>query len=149
MVVAKGARRLNSSRLGALEPGNLVKIQLHHTHHWPILTQAQVQSDCRQIRSGLVKLRQLSQLMEIVDRLFVEEELSPAIFELILSIRAKILLSQPTKKTVINQFNQLFQQLGYPSVREAGHDNVTGYVASLSDRPMKSWEYLVVNDPSG
>ncbi|MCL4208882.1 DNA repair protein RecO [Patescibacteria group bacterium] len=140
VTIAKGVRKLTSSRGAFLEPGNLVKIQLIETKSMPILTQATLIDDTAKIRTSLAQIRQLSQLLEIIDKLFVEEELEPHIFNQILKIRQKIVLGSKfdLKKDII----QLVEWLGYQNLADTEFDSILDYVAQLTGKKMRSFEWL-------
>ena len=142
--IAKGVRKMTSSRGALLETGNLVKCQLVQTHGLPILTQATLISDCLPIHGNLVKHRQLVQFLEILDRLLVEQELELVLFEHILSIRSLIVTKEPTSGTVTGKLESLLEQLGYQHPDQTKFNSILEYVAALTEKPLKSWEYLVV-----
>jgi DNA repair protein RecO (recombination protein O) len=143
-VVAKGVRKMTSSKKAALEPGNIVTAFCIETKSMPILTQTRLHSDCMTIRHSLQKMRQLQQLLEIVDRLFVNEELEPELFDQVISTRNLIVSDQPTKSTVLNRLDDLLVNMGYLPLAETKHQSILDYVAEITERPMKSWAYLTV-----
>ena len=67
MTVAKGVRKLTSSKRAFLEPGNLIKTQLVETKSWPILTQAQLMEAIGETRNQLKDLRRLLLYLESID----------------------------------------------------------------------------------
>jgi recombinational DNA repair protein (RecF pathway) len=141
-VVAKGVRKIKSSKRAFLEPGNLAKIFLIKTKGLPILTQARLVEDTSPIRDSLAKMRQLSQLLEIVDKLFVEEEVEDHVFELVMRVRKKILIGSGVglKKDLA----QLIEWLGFPSLAESGHESILDYVSEITGQKMRSFEFLKV-----
>jgi DNA repair protein RecO (recombination protein O) len=143
-MIAKGARKLTSSKKAALEPGNVVTAYGVITKSMPLLTQAKLLEDCMPIRSSLQKIRQLSQLLEIFDRLFVNEELEPEMFQHILKMRKLIVTDQPTKSTILTKIDHLLTMLGYQPLADTKHQSVMDYVADITERPMKSWEFFKV-----
>lgn len=141
--VAKGVRHLKSSRRAALEPGNLVKIYCINTKSMPLLTQAELIADTTTVRSSLSSIRQLTQLLEIVDRLFVEEELDEAVYQQVLHIRHSIIDEQQTNGHVKQQLIKLVEKLGYHTQTLSDPQaSVLDIVADISERPMRSFEYL-------
>jgi len=141
--VAKGVRKVGSSQVGNLEPGNLIKSLLISTKSIPILTQTKLVSDTSGIRSGLKTVKQLLQFLEILNSIFVEEELDRATYLLVLKIRNHILLQHPQKVTV-DALADLISQLGFdrPNLKTK---SLTKYVEELTDRKLKSYEYLTIN----
>lgn len=139
--IAKGVRKLKSSRRATLEPGNIVKIYCVNTKSMPLLTQAELVEDTTAVRSSLISIRQLTQLLEVVDRLFVEEELDEHIFADVLEIRSTVIDQQLSNGLVKKKLLHLIERMGFePS--EGKDKSVLDIVASISERPMRSFEYL-------
>lgn len=140
VVIAKGVRKLTSSRRAFLEPGNLVKIQLIETKSMPILAQATLIDDTAKMRTSLSQIRQLTQLLEIIDKLFVEEELEVHVFSQILKIRQKIVMGSKfdLKKDLI----QLVEWLGYQNLAETQFESILDYVSDLTGKKMRSFDWL-------
>jgi DNA repair protein RecO (recombination protein O) len=137
--IAKGVRKLKSSKSAFLQPGNIVKVQLIETKSLPILTQATLESDLSVLHGNLAKLRQLSLVLEIFDRLLVEEELEEDLFELILETRD--LVTQPNARAKIKRnLENLVMRLGF-AVPEKNR-SLLEMVGELSGKSMKSWDYL-------
>lgn len=143
-VIAKGARKMKSSKRSALEPGNIIRAHLIETKGMPILTQAQILEDSSHIRTSLVKIRQLYQLLEIIDVLMVEEELESELFALILEMRSDIVNTMTTKTSLIEKLALFIEYLGYQPLTETSHTSVLDYVSALTNRPMKSWDFLTI-----
>lgn len=142
--VAKGVRQLKSSKRAFLEPGSHIKCQLITTHSLPILTQATLLSDVGNIRDNLLHVRQLLQLLEIVDTLFVEEQGEHELFSDVLTLRTAIVSKQGRSELVRDQLAELINKLGYQPFADTQYQTITEYVAALADRPLKTWEYLKV-----
>lgn len=134
--IAKGARRMRSSKRALLEPGTLIQAFLIETKSMPLLTQAKLIAEHNNCRESLPKIRQLNQVLEIIDRLFVEEEESE-LFDQVIAIIDKLNTGQTAK--VSFQLKQIITQLGF-QVPEG--QSILDSVAEISERPMKSWEYL-------
>lgn len=142
-VVAKGVRKLHSSKSSILEPGNYVKAFCIQTHSLPILTQAALISDTGSARESLKKMRQLHQFLEIMDQLFVEEELELEFFAEILYAREQIISADASLDTIRLAFERILTTLGYhvPGTRL---DSILDKVSQLTERPIRSFEFLVV-----
>ncbi|PIR59100.1 MAG: hypothetical protein COU69_01775 [Candidatus Pacebacteria bacterium CG10_big_fil_rev_8_21_14_0_10_56_10] len=143
-VVAKGSRQLHSTKRAALEPGNIVTAHCINTASMPLLTQARLTSSARQAATSLARLRRFHQLLEIVDRLFVEEELEAELYEFVLSIRRQLLEPAGRHHQARRQLEELVVRLGYPSLAQTSHRNVNEYVSQLTGRGLHSFEYLLV-----
>jgi len=141
-VIAKGARKLHSSKRGILEPGNLIKGFFVETKQLPYLTQAQLVSSAMTTHCTLEDLRNLQLVLELFDRILVEEELETDLFAHLLEIRENI-VAQTTHRGQIRQaLNDLLSALGYPSLAQSEYGSITDYVADLTNKPLRSWEFL-------
>lgn len=146
VAVAKGVRKLTSSKRAFLEPGNLVTAYFVKTKSMPLLTQAKLISDCEQIRSDLIKIRKLTQFLEILEKLFIEDEVEIALFDYVLELRQAIIDQSITNGQIKQRLENLIEKLGYPHPKETEYGSVLEYVSSLTNRPMRSFEYLVIPD---
>lgn len=141
--IAKGVRKLNSSKGAYLEPANLISAHLVRTKSLPLLIQAKLIDDAHLAKKGLGQIRQLSQILEIYDKLFVEEEIEAQTYRLVLQIRQALVLQ---KTQIIRQhLAQLLLQLGYPAPDLSHYSSVLEYVQEIAERPMRSFQYLQVN----
>ncbi|MCB9812815.1 MAG: DNA repair protein RecO [Pseudomonadales bacterium] len=140
--VAKGVRKIKSSKRAFLEPGNLINAFLVSTKSLPILTQASLIDDCSKMNHTLGSFRQLSQMLEIFEKLFVEQELEEETFNNILVLRTRISTSTATAKFIKDSFSRIITDLGYQHPDESKYPNISDYVSALSDNKMKSFDYL-------
>ncbi|HQM15751.1 MAG TPA: DNA repair protein RecO [Candidatus Woesebacteria bacterium] len=138
--LAKGSRKINSSLKSILEPGNIVKIFLITTKSWPLLVQATLIEDASQSKEKLIQIRQLVQILEIFDKLFVEEIVSNETFQLVLSIRTHVIQHQPGY--VRRDLFKLLQLLGFASADSKKPDSLLEYVQEIVEKPMKSFKFL-------
>lgn len=141
-VIAKGSRKLSSTKRAFLEPGNLIRCQLISTKGMPILAQAQVEAEYALAKQSLPRLRQLSQVLEIVDRMFVEGEEDHLLFKEIISILE--LLNQVNSQAgqIKHKLAYILSELGYHTLGES--KSLLQLVEEASDKPMRSWQYLAV-----
>lgn len=142
--VAKGVRKLKSSKRAFLEPGNIVNAYCIKTQSMPLLTQATLETDCSQMPLTLDKLRQLTQVLEIYERLFVEDELDERIYARAILIRNHVINSTATNGKIRAHLDKLIAELGYQPPQESKYTNISDYIAALSDRPLRSFDYLTV-----
>lgn len=139
-VIAKGVRRLNSSFSSSLEPGNLIKAQLIITKSMPLLVQARLIEDASSTKKDLPQIRRLTQILEIFDKLFVEEELPDSIFSLVISIRNKLLSGKIN--LIRSDLQQLLTELGFATNSSHIDQSMLEYVQEIVERPMQSFKYL-------
>lgn len=142
VTVAKGVRKLTSSKRAALEPGNLVKAYFVKTKSLPLLTQAKLIDDSSKIRSDLAEIRKLTQYLEILEKLFVEEEIEAKLWSEIIKLRKAITEQKISNIQIKKSLENLIEKLGYRHPKDTKYGSVLDYVASLADKPMKSFEYL-------
>lgn len=143
--VAKGVRSITSSKRAYLEPGNVVKAFFISTSSMPLMTQALLVDDCHEIHDQLPKIRQLLQVLEIIDALFVEDIADGFLFDEILAIRSEIITAAPTSGRIVRRLEKLIEDLGYQPFKETTYTTLAEYVSALADKPMRSWEYLKLN----
>ncbi len=142
VAVAKGVRSLSSTKRASLEPGNIVKAFFVRTKSLPLLTQTRIVSDCIDLPQTLQRLRQLSEILEILEKLFVEEELDTQTYRSVLTIRNLVVAKQSSPKKVRLALVDLIMRLGFQNPDETPHGSISEYVSSLSEKPMRSYEYL-------
>ncbi len=141
---AKGVRTLKSTKRSALQPGNLVRFHWLETKSLPLLTQALMEQDCSVMESTLIRMRQLSQLLELCERLFIESELEEKIFNQILQLRQNIVQNCLGATDVRTTFRSIITQLGYQDPEDSKYESIGDYISALSDKPMRSYNFLSV-----
>lgn len=144
--VAKGVRKLSSSQAGNLEPGNLVSLFLIETKNLPILTQTRLISDFRLAKSDLHRLKQLMQVLEIIDRLFPEGSEEIELFESITRVLEQLNQPKVSFLAIQEDLSQILVQLGYQHLSDTQYTSVVEYVAAVADRPLKSFDYMTVHN---
>lgn len=144
--VAKGVRKLNSSFSSAIEPGNLIRAYLVITKGLPLLVQAKLIEDASTARSSLPKIRRLSQILEIFDKLLVEEELPQKTFTLIKKIRQ--LLVDGEINLIRSNIKILINELGFADNTSQNHQTMLEYVQEVVERPMQSFKFLQTDTAS-
>ena len=141
---AKGVRTLKSTKRSALQPGNVVRFHWIETKSMPLLTQALMEEDCAVMESTLVRMRQISQLLELCERLFIENELELKIFSQILHLRQSIVHNHLGSSDVRTTFRSIITQLGYQDPQDSKYETIGDYIGALSDKPMRSYNFLSV-----
>jgi recombinational DNA repair protein (RecF pathway) len=123
-VVARGVRRITSRRAGNVELLNLVKLHLFKGKGYT-LTEAEAVETFPKIKENLTLSSTAFHIIELVDRLTVEEESNPKLFELTLAA-IKILEKNP-RQIFIRAFEvKLLHFLGFLSA-----DRLSGIDESL------------------
>jgi DNA repair protein RecO len=154
LVVAKGVRRLSSSNRANLEPGNLIQAFCIKTKGLSLLTQSRLLFDTSKIYQNLAqpdalkKISHIQQILEIFDRLFVEEFIDEGSFDLALKIEKLVLKNGNQAAKIKQSLNQLLILLGYQDIKDTKHQNIQDYVAEISEQKMKSFDFLNTHRPN-
>ena len=143
-VVAKGVRKMKSTKRAFLEPGNIVKAFCIQTKSLPLLTQATLIQDCSEMEQNLAAYRSLTQLLEIFEKLFVEIELEPEIFNSVLLLRKQVISGKAPAKFVREILSNIIVQMGFQHPEESKYNTISDYISALSDSKMRSFEYLQI-----
>lgn len=141
---ANGIRTLKSTKRSALQPGNLVKCYWLETKNMPLITQAMIANSYVEMDQSLPRYRQLSQLLELCERLFIESELETEIFEQVLLLRLKIAQNVLRSKDVQTSFRSIITTLGYQDPEDSKYETISDYVSALADKPIRSYTFLKV-----
>jgi len=143
--VAKGVRKMTSSKRSSLEPGMYSKFFCVRGHGMPILTQAQVIDDFAHTRSSLATTRSLTQILEILDVLTVEEQGQDEVFACAVEILEMLSAEAVGRASVVGRLQKLVELLGFQDMRDTRFETVSEYVEFLSERKLKSFAFLTVN----
>ncbi len=142
--VAKGVRKVTSSNRAYLEPGSLLTVHCIVTKSLPILTQTKLIDDTSKMHGNLAAFRALSQILEIIDALFVEEEIDSEVFMQALKLRNQIVYNQVSSKLIRQQLSKLITALGFQDPSLSPYETITEYIQSLIGKPLKSYDFLKV-----
>ena len=143
-VVAKGVRKMASTKRAFLEPGNIIQAYLIKTKSLPLLTQAKLIADCSKMEQSLQAFRQLTQLLEIYEKLFVEVEIESDIYASLLSLRKQIILGKAPAIKVRDILGEVIVKMGFQQPTESKYRTITQYIQALSDSKINSYNYLRV-----
>jgi len=112
-VVAKGVRKMTSTKRAYLEPGNIIQAYLIKTKSLPLLTQARLIDDCSAMEQSLQAFRQLTQLLEIYEKLFVEVEIETDIYATLLQLRKLVILGKAPATKVRDLLGEVIVKMGF------------------------------------
>ena len=141
LVAAKGVRQIKSSKRAYLETGNLVHVQLVTTRGWPILTQAQLVASAAAIREDFTSVKKFLLFLEILDRLLVSEELSPALFQKIIYLR-ELFVQRAGNRLIQPHFEEVLALLGYANPQ--AQTSISQQVNQILDSPLHTYDYLSI-----
>lgn len=146
VTIAKGVRKMNSSQSAYLEPGNLVTSHLRSTHSLPIITQTQLVNQFVNTKSDLKRVKQLFEVLELADLLFVENGEDQEGFEIIVDV-LQLLNEKKTQFVTIQQkLSALLVHLGYQSLDETPYTSILEYATTVAERPIRSYDFLSVQE---
>lgn len=142
--VAKGCRKLSSSRAAALEPGSHSKIFLVETKSLPILTQAQLITDFSHAKKDLTSMRKVFEVLEIIDSLLIESDIQERVFAHTLAIFEHLnTLELTNANTVRAHLTAIVEILGFADrANMVGGRPFRDYVEELTQKKMKAYAYL-------
>ncbi len=142
--IAKGIRKMTSSQRAFLEPGNFVTTHLRNTSSLPIITQTQLMNQFAHTKKHLKRVKQLFEVLELVDILFVEDGEDEDGFHIVQEILE--LLNQETDhfRHVQELLNTLLTHLGYQDVHDTQYHSIIEYATTVAERPIRSYQFLSV-----
>src|SRR5579859_7718122 len=109
--VAKGVRKLTSSQSAALEPGNHVSVLLVQTHSLPLITQTKLLDNFADTKTNLNTMKKLTEILEIVDKLFPEGVEEIELFDSVINILEQLNEPRVSFHLIQDQLTQILVQL--------------------------------------
>ncbi|PWU23951.1 DNA repair protein RecO [Candidatus Cerribacteria bacterium 'Amazon FNV 2010 28 9'] len=143
--VAKGVRKLSSSKLAVLEPGCEARIYCVETKSLPILTQAQLLNDFHHSKQTLPSVKKMFQILETIDALLFEEDVQENVYTLVHSLLTHIDAGQTTSVDTIREtLRTIISLLGFEGTTP--NQSIMELIEELTAKKMKSFEYLTVGN---
>ncbi|OGV92972.1 DNA repair protein RecO [Microgenomates group bacterium RIFCSPLOWO2_01_FULL_47_10] len=141
-VMAKGARKTASKKKGGLEAGTHSTCYFIQGKGMPLITQTQIIDSFPENQSSLVAMTQVLQILEIVDKLTVEESPNEAVFNSLL--HSLHLISRPgfVKAELIGNIRTILTVLGFGPPANFNENDLKAYIEDLSNTTLKSKEFL-------
>lgn len=142
VILAKGARRINSKYGPTLEVFNKVSLLLSSGKNFDIVSESIVSENFEGLRKKLKLVGLAYNICELTDKLTPERQESSAIFYL-LSQTLKSLSTKVTDKNLIINFKQkILEDLGYIQ-KGAKLKNIDEFIESITERELKSRKFLL------
>lgn len=138
VAVAKGVRRLTSRKAPHLELFSLSKLYFVKGHQLPIVTQAEAVDHFITGNHDLAQSRLAFNLLEVLDRLLVENQAHPEIFD-----RLGRTLSDLNQESLLDFEIYLLDRLGFGQPHQQDFLTVSSYIESILDRRLASLHKLV------
>lgn len=142
--IAKGVRKMSSSQRAYLEPGNRVTIHLRKTNSLPIISQTQLINQFAQSKQQLKKVKQVFEVLELADVLFVESVEDEYGYGIICQILDDLNGATNSFTIVQDQLNTLFTHMGYQDFHDTAYTSILEYAAAVAERPVRSYDFLSV-----
>jgi DNA repair protein RecO (recombination protein O) len=141
-VIAKGIRKITSTKRGHLELFNLVDIQAVDHKGWYILTQAQSIETFTKIKEDLNVTSYAYYICEIFEKLVPEDEPNDVLFKLLR--KTLTFVDKFPSLTLVNAFNlKLLKMLGFYSRSQI--KNLAPYIVQyLNEIEMSKYEFLSI-----
>ena len=141
--IAKGSRKLTSSKLATLEPGCLAKLYFVETKSLPILTQAQLIDDFSALKCSLVSIRKFFQVLEMLDVLLPEEDEQQEVFRIALDMISHMEEDESNKTHLVRvAFHQILELLGFDTKAASLEGSMSEQIEELTSRKLKAFAFL-------
>ncbi len=145
VAVAKGCRKLNSSKLASLEPGTLSKVFFVKTKSLPILTQAQLINDYPNAKKDLSRLRKVFEVLEMLDSLLIEEIEQTEIFSHVLAIFNHLDLESSHAGVIRSHLSSIIEILGFGQEQKIDLTRpLRDFVEEITSSKMRAFAFLTV-----
>ena len=149
VALAKGVKNIKSSRIGSLQLGNLIKLNLYIKDNRNWISEAQTITQFLKTKKNLTQVNLLFYFLEIINILIAENQHIPQVFEISKNIIESINQNQVNK--YIGSEIKLLQVLGYGTTPEiasayeikdyrATQKYIKQYFESIIEKPLKSNE---------
>ncbi len=144
VAVAKGCRKLTSSKLSALEPATLSKCYFISTNNAPLLTQAQLLQDFAGAKKDLPSMRKIFEVLEMVDMLLMDEDEQPEVFDRTHAILDHLNTEEKTNPLFVRtHLISIIQTLGFAHFDEIDLSRpIKDFVEELTQRKLHSYAFL-------
>ena len=142
VALAKGVRKLTSSRAGASEPAAESRLYLVKGRTWDLLTQAQLLDSHHQAHLNLTRMTQTLQILESVDRLTVPEAPHPDVYQLLQQTLNHLAVNGTQKTYLLEQIRLILQALGFTYDKVFTEAKLKDYLEDLANQPLRTKAYL-------
>jgi len=142
--IAKGVRKMNSTQRAYLEPGNHITLHLRKTKTLPIISQAQLLNQFSEAKQQLKRVKQVFEVLELSDVLFVENVEDEDGFHQVRQILEILNTSPSGFKDVQDRLNTLFTHMGYQDLHDTNYTSILEYASAVAERPVRSYDFLSV-----
>lgn len=142
VAIAKGVRKLSSKRAASLETGTRSRCYIRIGKNLGYITQAIFVDNYQTSRDSLTGMIKIQQILEIVDRLTVEEQPAPEVYDILLSTLEQIEKPGQHKKTILKNIRQIIQELGFTYDKEFTETGLKRYIEEISEKKLRTKPFL-------
>ena len=143
VVLAKGVRKITSSRKSSVEPGVEAKFFVVETKNLPLLTQTSLLHSPKTNHS-LTRTTQTLQILEIIDLLTVENEPNSEVYLLLQKTLAELETSGGKRAFLMEQTRLILKALGFTYDKPFTEAKLKDYIEDLGNRRLRSKPFLTV-----
>ncbi len=145
IVKAPGIRKISSRRSPHVELLNRTKLTLYNNGNIPLLSEAEMISDYKFIKSDLLKIGFGYHICEIIDGLCPENEENENVFNLLIETLDRLCLNCEPHELMRNFELSLLELLGFANQRMwmSEYFNVQYYIESLMEKKLKAKEIFL------
>ena len=146
-VLAKGARRLTSSRRSVLEPATQGQYFFVTGRTFNLLTQAQLGKSFYRAKANLTRIAQTWQVLEIIDHLTVENEPNVTVYSLLYESLCLLVSDGLKKDRLLNNIHKLLRTLGFAAAEPMTAFALKALIEDLSQKKLKTKSFLSLTLP--
>jgi DNA repair protein RecO (recombination protein O) len=140
--LAKGVRKITSSRKSSVEPGTEAEFFLARGKTFDFITQTRLIRSHSSAYTSLVSSTLLFQFLEIIDHLTVEQQENDTVYHLLRETLDKLDTTGMTRSFVLEQIRLVLKALGFTYDKQFTEAKLKAYIEELSQKRLKSKPYL-------
>ncbi len=141
--IAKGCRKLTSSRASALEPGVLSRVYMVSTKGMPILTQSTIIDDFSQAKYDLTRIRRVFEVLEMLDSLLQEGDVAVTVFDTAIRILSLLCDEHVQTQQIRIHLLDIVSALGFHDVtQDVGQTPLRDFVEEITQKRLHAYAYL-------
>jgi len=139
-LIAKGAQKITSRRIGYLDSLNIVKVNLIEKKGFSYLKEIELLSSLQSVKNNYGKKKHLLLILEIIDKLTATGQVEKELYRLLLKTILNISRNQISNEKILLVIRQALKLLGYYLEPSNSNDleSIKIYIESLSDRQVIS-----------
>ena len=144
-LLAKGIRKIHSRKAPHLELFNVAKLNIAKGRNLDIVTEAEMGTCYRNLRSNIDRVAYAYRIVEIIDRLCAEGQEHLKIYSDLLSVLDKLNRAEVAKLAeIVDRFTlNLLWELGFlPREKYLSGDPLSKFLESVTERKLKSDKLL-------